>query len=463
MLRAIPFGFQLVLAPVLALVLCVGLLLYLYVQVNAVYVENELMRQKAVLISESRVLSRGVSEMLSLANQIDTFQLQEQPVDDLMFLYLDEYRLFDDGLMQPVLQAALLEEQRETLRRYSHLIRYQEPLDIPAIRLAAEEMEPWLDEAQQRFFTVKRQSYLEYYRKVDAITEGLKGLILKVLVAGALLVLTVTALVLFGMRQRLDGLASEAGIFCPAGDEDGLPKDKFSRLQRCLQMARRRLPEIGAQEKLLQGVEADRRRLAMDVHDVTLSDVTATLRDVRQLKTDVNESAVAQVSEVEGDLVQLLDNLRGVVEDLYPRALDMLGFESAVEAFVQKKHKIYAEIDFHLLFECSPGERLSEFERLNMYRIVQEGVNNAIKHSKASQVEISFRCTQGSVLLSIDDNGVGAELPLKPEINAYGVSNIRQRAQALGADVDFTESRFSSGLRVEVSLPIKELALSKKQ
>ncbi len=453
--RSIPLGFQLFLAPLLALALCAGLLMYLYIELHEVYLENESMRQKAVLISESRMLTRGVNEMLDVLDEIEEAEADDDPIDDLMFRYLDEYRLFTDALNQPVLQSALLEEQREKLAEYSKAMEYTEPLDSAKIRAGAEDLLPWLEGAQERFFSVKRQSYLAYYRKVDSITEGLKDLILQVLIGGAFLVLLVSGWTIWAMRRRLQGLTDEMGVFC-AVDESAMRGDKLSRLQRCLQMARLRLPEIGAQAKLLQGIEEDRRRLAMDVHDVTLSDVTAILRQVRDIESSLEGEAKTRLQGIEKELMQLLDNLRGVVEDLYPRALDMLGFEAAVEAFVQKKRKSAPGMDLQLLFECSPGDEMNEFEKLNLFRIAQEAIANAIKHSKASLVEITFRCTNGQVSLTVEDNGVGATLPLEPSASAYGVSNIRQRARALNASLNFTESRFSSGLRLEVILPGKQ-------
>lgn len=454
MLRTMPLGFQLFLAPLLALALCVGLLLYLYVQLHEVYLENESMRQKAVLISESRMLTRGVNEMLDVLDEIEEAEADDEPTDDLMFRYLDEYRQFHDALNQQVLQSALLEGQRQKLAEYEAGLKYTEPLDGATIRGAAEELLPWLEVVQDRFFSVKRQSYLEYYRKVDSITEGLKSLILIVLVAGALMVFVVTVWAIWAVRRRLQMLTDEMGVFCAV--EDAAPKgDRLSRLQRCLQMARLRLPEIGAQAKLLQGIEADRRRLAMDVHDVTLSDVTAILRQVRDVAPLLEGEQRERLAVVEQELVQLLDNLRGVVEDLYPRVLDMLGFEAAMEAFVQKKRKSTSGMDCQLLFECGVDGAMNEFEKLNLFRITQEAINNAIKHSKASLLEVSFRCTDGRVRLTVEDNGVGVAGALDPAPMTYGISNIRQRANAIHAEVTFGESRFSSGFRVEVILPGK--------
>lgn len=438
------------LLPLLAVMLCVGVLLYLYTEVGEVYEENTRMRELAVLVSETRGLLRGVNELKQLAEKIQNAPPEQ--LEDLRFDYLDEQRLYHDVLSQPLYQSALSEQQRKDLNELSKGLVYSDDLEPDRVVRVADELRAWLNTAHDEFFAIKRQSYLQYYQSVNGITESLKGLILGVLGVGVLCIGTLGFWGVWGFKRRLNSLVDDAGALCDLPEGQLRSYDDLAHLQRCLRSARDKLPEAGAELRLLQGVESERRRLAMDVHDVVLADITAILRRVRELKLDASGDFGGQLDALEQEAQSVLDDLRGVVEDLYPRVLDMLGLEEAIRSYLKKRQKLEPGMKFHASFEGPVDAGLDEFGQLNVYRIVQEAVNNVIHHGKATRVEVVARKQEDGWLFSVEDNGVATEPPATDSTSGFGLNNIRQRARAIGASVSWGRSRFSSGLRLDLRM-----------
>lgn len=439
------------LLPMLAVLLCLGVLFFLYIEVGEVYEENKRMRELAVLVSETRGLLRGVDELKQLAEKIQASS-DESEQDDLRFEYLDEYRLFQDVQSHPFFQSALTDQERADLNGLAKGLAYSDDIQPAEILGVAGELEDWLNKVHGNYFSTKRESYLQYYQNVNGITENLKGLILGVLGIGVLVIVLLGFWAMWGINRRLRSLSEDAGEICDL-PEDGLSSyDDLAKLQQCLRKAKDQLPDLAAQQKLLQGVEAERRRLSMDVHDVVLADITAILRRVRELKQQCDDEENVQLNALEQEAQTVVEDLRGVVEDLYPRVLDMLGLEEAIRSYLKKRQKLEPGMKFQARFEGEVGPGLSEFGQLNIYRIIQEAVNNVIHHGKASRVEVVCRQRDDGWLFSVEDNGAATEIPETESPTSFGLNNIRQRAKAIGGKVSWGRSRFSTGLRLDLHM-----------
>ncbi|HKK01272.1 MAG TPA: ATP-binding protein, partial [Desulfuromonadales bacterium] len=98
---------------------------------------------------------------------------------------------------------------------------------------------------------------------------------------------------------------------------------------------------------------------------------------------------------------------------------------------------------------------LPRLARLNLYRIAVEAIHNVIKHARASRYEVTLDSRDRSVVLSVEDNGIGFTEPAEAEQHGgRGLNNVRERAKAIGARVSWKPSRFTSGTRFELILPL---------
>ncbi len=139
-----------------------------------------------------------------------------------------------------------------------------------------------------------------------------------------------------------------------------------------------RLIRVVSTEKLLEGAEEERRRIAMDIHDQTLSDLSSVLRGIQDLKG--SDSCQLLAANIEEELQRALTNLREVMDNLHPQTLDILGLGAALQSHMERHLSRDNLPRYH--FSCSPEAEaapLSRLARLSVYRIALEAIHNVIK------------------------------------------------------------------------------------
>lgn len=216
-------------------------------------------------------------------------------------------------------------------------------------------------------------------------------------------------------------------------------------------------------EGLLQFVtlaESERKLLAADLHDQTLSDLREMALLARRLYDKPPE---AMTNEVRDGLAQIvagvtaaMDEVRRAMESLSPSALDTLGFIPAIESCLSRASTAGNRI-FATRFSCSIREsdiNLSETEQLLLYRIVQEALNNISKHADANLVEIVLMRAMGDMLIRVTDDGRG--MTISGDLRrARGMQNMRYRAKLLGAQITWLSTTGKQGTAVEIRLPLQ--------
>jgi two-component system, NarL family, sensor histidine kinase UhpB len=225
--------------------------------------------------------------------------------------------------------------------------------------------------------------------------------------------------------------------------------------------------DLNTQGELIEGllqfvtlVESERKLLAADLHDQTLSDLRELARLARRL-FEKPEDAMSQ--EVRNGLAKLIfgidaamDEVRRAMESLSPSALDTLGLVPAIESCLTRSSQS-GERPFLTRFACPARMddiNLSETEQLLIYRIVQEALNNISKHASARFVEIVIMRESEGLLIRVSDDGRGmtASGDLR---RARGIDNMRYRARLIGAELTWLRATGRRGTVVEVRLPIR--------
>ncbi|WP_305042076.1 sensor histidine kinase [Geoalkalibacter sp.] len=269
-----------------------------------------------------------------------------------------------------------------------------------------------------------------------------------------------TLLSLFFARRllrRIKTLSDSAGRIA-RGDLTAPPapkevQDELDELAVSISQMTERLIRVVSTEKLLEGAEEERRRIAMDLHDQSLSDLSNILRTLQGLRHDAQ--CAADIGKVEEDLQRAIANLRDVMENLHPQTLEILGFGAALQSHFERHLDKEQLPEYHLY--VSPqveGLGLSRLCLLSLYRITLEAVHNVIKHAQASRYEVTLDRRDDALVLVVEDNGSG----FRPQDGVHGggrgLNNIRERARAIGARVQWGPSRFTSGTRFELNLPL---------
>jgi signal transduction histidine kinase len=218
----------------------------------------------------------------------------------------------------------------------------------------------------------------------------------------------------------------------------------------------RHMQEVSALSAFLQThYEREKARLARELHDELGGILTPAKMDLAWLQAKLGEDPVyaKRMSRLAALIDQGIDLKRRIIEDLHPSLLDHLGLATAVQWYVEEACKS-AQMECHVDGSRASG-RLDPDLEIAMYRIVQESVTNAVRHSQAKHVEVTLERTATGLRITVRDDGVGMEDVEKAR--KHGLAGMSQRMRALNGTLQVT-SRRGGGTRIEAFLPLEERA-----
>lgn len=195
------------------------------------------------------------------------------------------------------------------------------------------------------------------------------------------------------------------------------------------------LAEITAQEK-------ERERIAQDLHD----EVGVLLSTAKLYLTAEKEAK--HTKKTENILNEAVQKLRSISQDLLPENLKLFGLSRAIEHSCNRLEEIRV---FSIDFESKLKQRLSSELELHLYRIAQELLNNAIKHSKASAVRLKLYQEEKNVVLVYNDNGIGFLTEEKSK--GLGLTTLKSRVQLLNGNIGVI-SQPDKGVEAVVICPL---------
>lgn len=204
--------------------------------------------------------------------------------------------------------------------------------------------------------------------------------------------------------------------------------------------------------RLASETEAERSRIARDLHDQTLADLRHLLVLTDQLPAQAENVEAPTPGELRREIESVSKEIRRICEDLSPSALQNLGFLPALEgALSDAVAQLPAEEKFVYEFICEPELedrlQLSEIEQIQLYRIIQEALNNVCRHAAAKQVRLVVRAVSQDLLIEVCDDGKGLAEAVTNR-TGHGLANIRSRANLIGAQVSWQDAK--PGCRFEL-------------
>ena len=193
----------------------------------------------------------------------------------------------------------------------------------------------------------------------------------------------------------------------------------------------------------------ERNRIAREIHDTlghTLTGLAAGIDACIALAGDDKTPLRNQLDLLSRVSRNGIKDIRMSVSSLRPDAPERLNLKNAIEELVENTIKI---ANVNIAFNCDTSDlKFDEDDEMAIYRIVQEGLTNAIRHGNAKNIDVSIKKSYGSIGLLICDDGVGCE-----NIEAgFGLRHIRERVNMLKGQVNFSSD---NGFRVEAMLPIR--------
>lgn len=201
--------------------------------------------------------------------------------------------------------------------------------------------------------------------------------------------------------------------------------------------------------------EQEKTRIARELHDELAQSLTALKMDTLWVRDNMHSDhpgATAKLSQMLAMLDASVAATRRIAADLRPLLLDDLGLGPAIDWLVQnfaQRTGVKCELDMDDELE------LQEPYATAVFRIVQESLANIGKHAAAGHVRVRVACDGSSLVLSVQDDGIGFQTGGPRKLHSLGLVGLRERAHLLKGEVQIT-SVPGQGTRVEASIPIRE-------
>ncbi len=209
------------------------------------------------------------------------------------------------------------------------------------------------------------------------------------------------------------------------------------------------------QRQRLAAAEAERQRWARELHDDTLQSLSALRIGLSSARRSKDPDALTgAVGQAVGQLEEAIANLRNLITDLRPAALDELGVKAAIEALVERAGRHGIDVDLSVQLGSQAGshpDRLGSEVETAVYRIVQEALTNATKHGHAGRAVVEIHEDRGAVGLLVRDDGRGFDPAAKTA--GFGLVGMRERVALLGGELQ-VESAPRGGTTISARIPI---------
>ncbi len=222
----------------------------------------------------------------------------------------------------------------------------------------------------------------------------------------------------------------------------------------------RRAQQEGAayRHALSDGQEAERTRIARELHDDTVQSLVAIAQSIDLASTWIEQDparSLATLKTARTQSVETVEGLRRLIANLRPPALEELGLMPALRMLAEN------ETDMEVTVQAAGQERrLDEARELTLFRAAQEAVRNAERHGRAKHVRVEVDYQPQAVRLTVKDDGIGARLPAHLDSLAkgrrYGLLGLRERVEHLNGEVRVS-GQPGQGAELRVTLPLDTL------
>ena len=212
--------------------------------------------------------------------------------------------------------------------------------------------------------------------------------------------------------------------------------------------------ELGAQ--VIRSQEEERRRVARDIHDgpaQAIANIVFRAEGCERLIDTDTERAKSELKALREHIRNTLAEIRKIIFDLRPMALDDLGLAPTIRGVLdvfREEYGLFTEVAV-----IGKERRLESHVEIGIFRVVQEALNNIVKHAQASSAKVRIEFAAAGVTVLVEDDGKGFEMT-EGELPSghYGIMGMRERMQLLNGKLSI-KSAPRRGTRVMISVPLE--------
>jgi two-component system sensor histidine kinase UhpB len=213
----------------------------------------------------------------------------------------------------------------------------------------------------------------------------------------------------------------------------------FDQMLERLELERRE-----SARRALGAQEAERLRIARELHDEVGQALTAVLLQLDRAQAGVDGESAVRIREARETARETLEEVRGIARNLRPEALDDLGLAAALRQLCLEAERAGAVVERAI----ASGVSLDSEAEVVVYRVAQEAITNALRHAGAERIRITLCREGGTTVLRVEDDGTGAE----GAEEGAGVRGMRERAVLVGGTLEWGAAS-GGGTSVTLRLP----------
>jgi len=197
-------------------------------------------------------------------------------------------------------------------------------------------------------------------------------------------------------------------------------------------------------------LQDQRLRISRDLHDNIGSQLTFIISSIDNLKfltKTSNEKLKAKLSEINEFANSTISQLRDTIWAMNKNEINFDDLQSRVLAFIEKAKLVSPTIHFKYNSTVKSSIVLSSVKGMNIFRVIQESINNSLKYAKATEISINFSETEKKLLINISDNGIGFDINSVELGN--GLENIQKRIQEINGKISI-KSEINKGTSIQI-------------
>jgi signal transduction histidine kinase len=209
--------------------------------------------------------------------------------------------------------------------------------------------------------------------------------------------------------------------------------------------------EIAVMQAMIDGEEHERKRIARELHDGIGSKLSA-LKILLSKQFQEDKPLTPEIKDqerIDTLLATSILEVRQISYNLVPESLLRFGLTKAVSDFCHLVSNDLVQVHFHA---NEISDSLSSSIQINVYRIVQELVNNALKHAKCNEITVSCSQNKNLLLITVDDNGIGFKLSKLSSISGQGIKNLQNRVDLFHGNIQFESDENGTSCHIELEI-----------
>ena len=209
-------------------------------------------------------------------------------------------------------------------------------------------------------------------------------------------------------------------------------------------------------QKLIESQEAERKRIAVELHDGLGQNLLIIKNKLNSgIKNFGLDDAKFKLEEAESFVKKSINEVRAISKNLSPYLLDQLGLTTAIETMIENVEEATGIIIKTEIYNIDGV--FKDHGEINIYRIIQESLNNIVKHSEAKNVVIKIINKEGAVRMSVNDDGKGFDIESEKSKKGFGLAGLKERVSILKGEMKIA-SGINSGTKLSFVIPVEKKA-----